>query len=96
MFEPVSISPEAVAEIKNILTKKGIPAGYGLRVGVKGGGCGVAFKLGFDEPNEGDVKYTVDGVPVMIQKKETMFLVGKKIVFYDEADGRGFAFVNAD
>lgn len=96
MFEPVSISPEAVAEIKNILAKKGIPAGYGLRVGVKGGGCGVAFKLGFDEPKEGDVKYTVDGVPVMIQKKETMFLVGKKIVFYDEADGRGFAFVNAD
>ncbi|MEQ9230566.1 MAG: iron-sulfur cluster assembly accessory protein, partial [Cyclobacteriaceae bacterium] len=93
MFEPVSISPAALKEIKNILENKGIPEGYGLRLGVKGGGCGVAFKLGFDKKKEDDIEYFVEDVQVLVRKQETMFLVGKKIEFYDEADGRGFAFV---
>ena len=94
MFQPVSISDSAQREIKLILEKKGIPEDYGLRIGVKGGGCGVSFNLGFDHKKEGDVEYEVNGIQVLIQKKETMFLVGKTIEFYDEADGRGFAFVN--
>ena len=92
MTTPVSISSEAIKEIKNILKKKGIPTDYGLRLGVKGGGCGVAFKLGFDHEKEGDVIHFVDGIQILIQKKETMFLVGKRVNFYDGADGRGFLF----
>jgi len=92
MTNPVSITPEAIREVKKILKTKGIPAGYGLRLGVKGAGCGVTFKLGFDHKKEDDVEYFVDDIQVLIQKKETMFLVGKKISFYDEADGRGFMF----
>ena len=92
MLNPVSISSEAIEEIRNILTKKGIPEGYGLRLGVKGAGCGVGFKLGFDTKKEGDLEYFVEDIQVLVQKKETMFLVGKRIVFYNEADGRGFAF----
>ena len=92
MTNPVSITPEAIKEIKNILKNKGIPADYGLRLGVKGAGCGVAFKLGFDHKKDDDVEYFVDDIQVLIQKKETMFLVGKKISFYDEADCRGFMF----
>jgi iron-sulfur cluster assembly protein len=92
MTTPVSITPEAIKEIKNILKNKGIPADYGLRLGVKGGGCGVSFKLGFDHEKEGDMTYVVDEIQILIQKKETMFLVGKKVSFYDEADGRGFIF----
>lgn len=93
MFKPVSISDTALVEIKNILKKKGIPEGYGLRIGVKGAGCGVGFNLGFDMKKEGDIEYFVDNVQVLIQKRETMFLVGKMVDFYDESDGRGFAFV---
>ena len=95
MFQPVSISSNAIKEVKKILTKKGIPEGYGLRIGVKGGGCGVSFKLGFDKRRDGDVAYYVDEVLVLIQKKETMFIVGKEVDFYDESEGRGFAFVDA-
>jgi iron-sulfur cluster assembly protein len=93
MLEPVTISSNALAEIKNILKNKGIPAEYGLRVTVRGAGCGVALKLGFDRKKEGDLEYQVDGVRVLIQKKETLFMVGKRIEFYDEADARGFVFV---
>jgi len=52
----------------------------------------VAFKLGFDRKKTDDVEYFVDDIQVLIQKKETMFLVGKQISFYDEAAGRGFMF----
>ena len=90
---PVEITNRALEEVKNILKNKGIPEGYGLRIATKGMGCGVGFKLGFDKKKETDDEYFVDGVQVLIQKREMMFLVGKKIEFYDETDGRGFVFV---
>lgn len=93
MKPPIEITESALKEIKNILKNKGIPEDYGLRVGVRGAGCGVAFKLGFDKKKETDDEYFIENVQVLIQKKEMMFLVGKKIEFYDESDGRGFVFV---
>lgn len=90
---PIEISARALDEVRNILKNKGIPHDYGLRVGVKGAGCGVGFKLGFDKKKETDDEYFIDDVQVLIQKKELMFLAGKKIEFYDESDGRGFVFV---
>ena len=40
MENPVEITEKAMKEICLILDKKGIPKGYGLRIGVKGGtGC---------------------------------------------------------
>ena len=90
---PVDISERAIEEVKNILENKGIPNDYGLRIATKGMGCGVGFKLGFDKKKETDEEYQLDGVQILIQKKEVLFLVGKKIEFYDESDGRGFVFV---
>lgn len=94
MLEPIQITDKAKKEIKNIMTNKNIPEGYGLRVGVKGGGCGVSFVLGFDKQKENDISYEVDGIPVYVQKKETMFLVGKEVDFYEGADARGFVFTD--
>ena len=93
MESPVEISQKALTEVKNILKNKGIPEGYGLRIATKGMGCGVGFKLGFDKKKDSDEEYILDGVQVLIQKREMMFLIGKKIEFYDETDGRGFVFV---
>lgn len=92
MDTPVSITLEASTEIKKILDSKKIPAEYGLRVGVKGGGCGVSFVLGFDKQKEDDIQYDVDGIPVYVQKKQLMFLIGKQVDFYAGADARGFFF----
>ena len=92
MKPPVEITDKALEEVKNILKNKGIPEGYGLRIATKGMGCGVGFKLGFDKQKDTDDVYNLDGVQVLIRKSEMMFLVGKKIEFYDESDGRGFVF----
>ncbi|OEJ99632.1 HesB/IscA family protein [Roseivirga misakiensis] len=95
-IEPVSLTEKAIAEVKNIMENKGIPEGYGLRIGVKGGaGCsGMGFMLGFDKPKEGDISYTVQDITVHVEKRQTMYLVGLEVDFYDENDARGFTFVN--
>src|SRR6185503_4124264 len=91
---PVSISPIAAEEIKKMMTTKNVPAGYGLRVGVRGGGCGVQLMLGFDKSRENDLVYDERGITVMFEKKHLMYLIGKQIEFYEGADARGFHFAN--
>jgi iron-sulfur cluster assembly protein len=93
-IRPVNISARACEEIHGIMKTKGIPADYGLRVGIKGGGCGgMAFMIGFDKKKESDLSYFVDGIPVYVDKKHTMYLMGKQVDFVDEVDGRGFTFI---
>jgi len=95
MIIPIDITPEAQIEIKNIMANKNIPADYSLRVGVKGGGCGgMSYALGFDKPKEGDQKFEIAEIPVLIEKKHVMFLMGMRVDFYDGNDTRGFTFVN--
>lgn len=94
-FLPVTITEKALVEIKHILANKNIPADYGLRVGVRGGGCGgMGFVLGFDKKKTGDDEYQFDGITVYIEKKHTMYLIGLQVDFYEGSDARGFTFVN--
>lgn len=95
---PVTLTEKAIEEIKHIMASKNIPKGYGLRIGVKGGvGCaGLGYLLGFDKPREGDISYKVAGITVHIEKKQTMYLIGLEIDFYEGADARGFTFTNPD
>jgi len=95
MIIPIEITPAAQVEIKNIMANKNIPTDYSLRVGVKGGGCGgMAYALGFDKPKEGDQEFKISDIPVLIEKKHVMFLMGMQVDFYDGNDTRGFTFVN--
>ena len=97
MFEtlqPVTISRRAAEEIRKIMQTKNIPPDYGLRLGVKGGGCGVSLLIGFDKKKESDLAYEINGIPVYVDKKHTMYIIGKEVDFYDGEAGRGFMFVD--
>ena len=95
MLIPIEITEKAKEEIKNIMTTKNIPSEYRLRVGVKGGGCGgVAYNLGFDTPKEDDQQFEIDDIPVLMEKRHVMFLMGMKVDFFEGAEARGFTFVN--
>lgn len=95
MMIPINITEKAEEEIKNIMTHKNIPADYSLRVGVKGGGCGgMSYALGFDKPKEGDENMEISGIPVLIEKRHVMFLMGMQIDFFEGEDARGFTFIN--
>lgn len=94
---PVTISAKAAEEIRKIMQTKNIPAEYSLRVGIRGGGCGgVALIIGFDKKKETDLSYSVEGIPVLVEKKHTMYIIGKEIDFYEGADARGFMFVDPE
>jgi len=96
MFEslqPVTISPRAAEEIRKIMETKNIPQDYGLRLGVKGGGCGISLLIGFDRKKKSDLTYEINGITVYVNKKHTMYIIGKEVDFYDGEAGRGFMFV---
>lgn len=97
MIIPVQITEKAEAEIKNIMHHKNIPTDYSLRVGVKGGGCGgMSYALGFDKPKEDDHQFEIAGIPVLIEKRHFMFLMGMQIDFFESDEARGFTFINPD
>jgi iron-sulfur cluster assembly protein len=94
--KPIGISARAAAEVKKIMQTKNIPADYGLRLGIKGGGCGgVALMIGFDKQKPTDLAYEVEGIPVYVEKKHTMYLIGKEVDFYEGVDAKGFLFAEA-
>jgi iron-sulfur cluster assembly protein len=91
---PIEITPKAVAEIQNIMSTKGIPKEYALRIGVKGGGgCGGAsYFLGFDKKKENDEVYTIEGIEVLLEKRQLMYLLDLKLDFEERETERGFMF----
>lgn len=96
-LEPITLSARAIEEVRNIMLTKNIPAEYGLRVGIKGGGCGgVALLLGFDKRKDTDLAYIIEDIPVYVDKKHTMYIIGKEVDFYEGADARGFMFVDPE
>ncbi len=60
----IIITDKAVNEIKKIMSENKIANDFGLRIGVKGGGCsGLTYSLGFDgETRDGDMVIEQDGV----------------------------------
>ncbi len=92
----INITAKAADEIRNIKTQNNIPDSYGLRVGVKGGGCsGFSYVLAFDsEPREDDKILMLGGVKVFIDPKSLMYLAGTELDFQDGLMGRGFVFNN--
>ncbi|WP_422361891.1 HesB/IscA family protein [Reichenbachiella sp.] len=92
-LEPVTITPKAVEEVKNIMSNKGIPEGYALRIGIKGGGCGaMGYMLGFDQLKDSDISYSHHEVPIVIEKKHVMYLMGLEVDFIEDSEERGFCF----
>ena len=94
--EDVHITNDAVEEAKKLLAERKIPSNYGLRIGIKGGGCsGFTYKLGFDAKSRpSDVVIEREGMKIFIDMKSNLYLTGTEIDFTDAEEGRGFVFNN--
>jgi iron-sulfur cluster assembly protein len=92
----ISITEKAVKEIKRIMEENKISQEFGLRIGVKGGGCsGLTYSLGFDpEMREGDSTIEQDGVKLFVDGKSLFYLSGTQLDFSDGLNGKGFIFNN--
>jgi len=92
---PVILTDGAVRQFKTIIADQNIGSQYGLRVGVKGGGCsGFSYELGFDEQKEGDSVYVINGMKVFMKKAHAIYLLGMEIDFKEGLNNRGFSFTN--
>lgn len=92
---PVTLTPGALDQLQRIRTEQGVPDEYGLRVGVKGGGCsGFSYILGFDEAKAQDSIYEYGGLRILMDKAHALYLLGMEVDWLEGLNNRGFVFNN--
>lgn len=92
----ITITGKALKQVKLIMEESKIPSTYGLRIGVKGGGCsGFSYQLGFEEEvRDGDTVIEKDGIKIYVDGKSLFYLSGSEMDYSDGLKGKGFVFNN--
>ena len=92
---PIRLTPGAIQQLDRLRQEQRVPADFGLRIGVKGGGCsGFSYMLGFDEQKEKDTVYDFEGIRIFMDKAHSLYLLGMEIDWLEGLNNRGFIFNN--
>lgn len=83
---PISFTDIARENLRSIIENGSMPEPF-LRVGMRGGACGGTYVLGFDQKTEFDDQYLIAEIPVVIDKRQMLFVVGTEIDFDPGANG---------
>jgi iron-sulfur cluster assembly protein len=90
----ITVTPKAVAKIREQFAKHGVHGG--LRLGVLGGGCsGLSYLFKFDvkaRPN--DHVFEFDDVKVFVDPKSMLYIDGMTLDWKDSLIHSGFEFDN--
>src|SRR5262245_53962176 len=92
---PLSLTPNAIAKVKEIMAQQDpIPAG--LRVGVVGGGCsGFSYNMSFENTaGMMDKTFNFDGLKVFVDATSVMYLNGCVVDYVETLEAAGFKFEN--
>src|SRR6476659_10010273 len=92
---PISLTANAIAKVKEIMSQQN-PAPAGLRVGVVGGGCsGFSYSMQF-ENGAGlmDKVFDMEGLKVFVDATSVMYLNGCIVDYVESLEGAGFKFEN--
>ena len=92
---PITLTPTAIAKVKEIMAQQN-PAPAGLRVGVVGGGCsGFSYSMSF-ENSSGlmDKVFDMEGLKVYVDATSVMYLNGCIVDYIETLEGAGFKFEN--
>ena len=92
---PISLTPNAIAKVKEIMAQQN-PVPAGLRVGVVGGGCsGFSYSMSFENAaGLMDKSYDFDGLKVFVDATSLMYLNGAVVDYVETLEGAGFKFEN--
>jgi len=92
---PITLTPNAIAKVKEIMGSQ-TPVPAGLRVSVVGGGCsGFSYSMQF-ENSAGmmDKTFDMDGLKVYVDATSVMYLNGCVVDYVETLEGAGFKFDN--
>jgi iron-sulfur cluster assembly accessory protein len=94
--QPVTLTPAAIAKVKEIMaTQDPIPAG--LRIGVVGGGCsGFQYSMSFEnQSGMMDKVYKFEELKVFVDATSAMYLQDCRVDYVETLEAAGFKFENA-
>ena len=91
----ISITETAAKQVKLLLDKRDKPS-FGIRVGVKSGGCsGFTYYIEYaDEKNKFDEVVEDKGVRILIDPKALMYLLKSEMDYVEDKFKSGFKFNN--
>ncbi len=92
---PITLTPSAVAKVKEIMAQQN-PVPAGLRVGVVGGGCsGFSYSMSFENASGlMDKVFDMEGLKVFVDATSVMYLNGCRVDYVETLEGAGFKFEN--
>jgi len=92
---PVTLTPSAIVKIRAMMAKDDKKESA-LRVGVITGGCaGLSYELRFQKnPYENDIVIVQDGITLLINPDNLVFLRGTVIDYIDTLKESGFQYRN--
>lgn len=92
---PITLTPNAIAKVKEIMAQQD-PVPAGLRIGVVGGGCsGFSYSMQFDtSAGMMDKVFDMDGLKVYVDATSIMYLNGCRVDYVESLEGAGFKFEN--
>jgi len=95
MDAPVRLTAKAVEMVKDAMEREGLQ-GYGIRIGVVGGGCsGFQYSMDFENAvKDGDLSFELDGVRLFVDPMSTMYLQNVTVDYVVGLQGAGFKFSN--
>ena len=93
--QPIILSPNAIAKVKEIMGQQN-PVPAGLRVGVVGGGrSGFSYSMQFENASGlMDKVFDFDGLKVFVDATSVMYLNGCTVDYVETLEGAGFKFEN--
>ena len=92
---PVLLTAKAIEMVKDAMTRENLQ-GYGIRVGVVGGGCsGFQYSMDFENAErDGDTVAEQDGIKLYVDPMSSMYLQGVTVDYVVGLQGAGFKFNN--
>ena len=94
-FTIITLTANAVQELKALLVQKGASEESGLRLGVQRGGCaGLQYTMQVAAQTEGDEVIEQDGVRVFLSADSLEHLRGCNIDYSNDLSDAGFKIVN--
>jgi len=92
----INITESAAEKLGGIMEQKGMKETHGLRVFVKGGGCGgMQYGMTFDDnTRDGDQVYEQNGLRVFVDATSLFYIEGANIDYVDNLMGGGFHIEN--